>query len=219
MRAQRLLVAAAAVLLLGGAAAYGAFQYVEFRSGHDAPSSVQTQVTDVSASTPRLVFRNTAPGAGYGFVAAVPLSDPAGSRSVSPQACDRVDASSDASLCLTIDRGVVTTFTATLFDTDWRPLQSWPLPGVPSRTRFSPDGSKVAFSAFITGESYATVGFSIATRIWPAADGDAVNLEDFALTVNGQAVTNSDRNFWGVTFAQDPDTFYATAASGGQTGS
>lgn len=217
MRAERVLVAVAAVLLLGGAAAFGAAQFAAFRAGQDAPSSVHTSASDLSATTPRLVFRNTAPGAGYGFVAAVALSDPAGARSVSPQACDRIDATADAALCLTIDRGVVTTFTATLFDEDWQPLQSWPLPGVPSRTRFSPDGSKVAFSAFITGESYATVGFSIATRIWPSAAGDAVNLEDFGLTVNGQAVTNPDRNFWGVTFAQDPETFYATAASGGQT--
>jgi hypothetical protein len=210
-------VAAGAVLLLGGAAAFGAAQFVAYRVGQDTPSPVQTTGVDVSASTPRLVFRNTAPGTGYGFVAAVPLADPAGARSLGPEACDRIDSAPTANLCLTIDRGVVTTFTATLSDDSWNPLRSWPLPGVPSRTRFSPDGSKVAFSAFITGESYATVGFSIATVIWSSSSGDAVNLEDFALSVNGQAVTNADRNFWGVTFGADSNTFYATAASGGQT--
>jgi hypothetical protein len=217
MRWKRTLVAAAAVLLLGGTAAFGAAQFAAFTTEQSSPSSVRTTAVDVSASTPRLVFRNTATGAGYGFVATVPLSDPAGPRSVSPAECDRIDAASTANLCLTIDRGVVTTFTATLFDDNWQPVRTWPLPGVPSRTRFSPDGSKAAFSAFITGESYATVGFSIATVVWSSASDDTVNLEDFALTVNGQAVTSADRNFWGVTFGRDPDTFYATAASGGQT--
>ncbi|WP_120339211.1 TolB family protein [Cryobacterium soli] len=220
MRVQRLVVALAAVVLLGGAAAYGATQYAVSQAGRAAPSSVDTAAFEPGDDSPRIVFRNTASGQGYGFVASVPLDDPGSVRSVSPVACDRVDATAGAELCLSIDRGVVTTFTATLMDDSWQPVRSWPLPGVPSRTRFSPDGTEVAFSAFITGESYATVGFSIATRI-AAVDGagvdDPVDLEDFALTVDGQPVLGADRNFWGVSFVPDEEAFYATAASGGRT--
>jgi hypothetical protein len=218
---QRVVVATAAVLLLGGAVVFGTTQYIAFRAAQDAPSSLDTADVDSTGDSPRILFRNTAPGTGYGYVAAVPLGDPAGPRAVSPVACDRVDAVARNQMCLTIDRGVVTTFTATLFDADWQRVQSWPLPGVPSRTRFSEDGRYVAFSAFITGESYATVGFSISTRIAALADVDVaaepIDLEDFSLTVAGQAVTSVDRNFWGVTFAPDDNTFYATAASNGQT--
>ena len=66
---------------------------------------------------PRIVFRSTAVGAGYGLVAAVPLDDPAGPRALTDQACDRVyaDRASDLS-CLRTQRGIVTTFEADLFD-------------------------------------------------------------------------------------------------------
>src|SRR5262249_18021717 len=42
------------------------------------------------------------------------------------------------------------------------------------------------------------------------------DLEGFTLIVDGHRSTAVDRNFWGVTFADD-DTFYATAATGGHT--
>lgn len=216
---KRLVVGVATLILLGGATLYGAVQFAAFSAAQGAPSAAETVDFDASDESARIVFRNTAAGAGYGHVASVPLADRTGARAVSPVPCDRIDATNGSALCLTIDRGVVTTFTATLFDDEWQPVRSWPLPGMPSRTRFSPDGQAVAFSAFITGESYATVGFSISTRI-VALDGSAaepVDLEEFALTVGGQPVTSADRNFWGVTFLPSGDTFYATAASGGQT--
>src|SRR6478736_1476150 len=37
------------------------------------------------------------------------------------------------------------------------------------------------------------------------------NLEDFATTVDGRPLTETDRNFWGVTFVDE--TFFATAVS------
>jgi Tol biopolymer transport system component len=211
------MVVLAAVVLLGGAAAFGAMRFADHRAEQDAPSAVTTTGPDFSTTEARVVFRNTAPGDGYGLVSTVPLSAPGGARTLGTVECDRIDATAQATLCLSIDRGLVTTFAATLFDERWRQVETWPLPGVPSRARFSPDGSTVAFSAFITGESYASVGFSIATQIWSSATSTAVNLEDFAFSVKGKPVTNPDRNFWGVSFSADPEIFYATAASSGQT--
>ena len=39
------------------------------------------------------------------------------------------------------------------------------MPGIPSRTRLSPDGSLVSTTTFVSGHSYMQVGFSTATEI------------------------------------------------------
>lgn len=212
------LVIAIGILLLSGAAGYGIMAWAEHRARASAPSEVESVITDVRPAGERVVFRNTALGAGYGLVASVPLSDPSAARSITDLACDRVYATADVQSCLHIDRGVVTTFNATLHDTSGREKRSWPLAGVPSRTRISADSQLIAATSFVTGESYATVGFATMTTI-SATDGsrDYGNLEDFALLVDDERVTAADRNVWGVTFADDGNTFYATAASNFQT--
>ena len=210
------LVALAALVLLGGAAGYGVAAFASAQQRAAAPSAVDT-VTDTVASGPRIVFRNTASGTGYGLVASVQSADPAGARTLTSVACDRVYATTSNGMCLHIDRGVVTTFSATLFDAGWNEVRSWPLPGIPSRTRISADSSLVSSTAFITGESYATVGFSTQTVITRVDGTEHGNLEDFTLLVNGTTITAADKNIWGVTFSADDTVFYATAASGGRT--
>jgi hypothetical protein len=212
------LVIVIGILLLSGAAGYGIMAWAEHRARASAPSEVESLITEVRPAGERVVFRNTALGAGYGLVASVPLSDPSAARSITDLACDRVYATATVQSCLHIDRGVVTTFNATLHDSSGREKRSWPLAGVPSRTRISADSQLIAATSFVTGESYATVGFATMTTI-SATDGsrDYGNLEDFALLVDDERVTAADRNVWGVTFADDGNTFYATAASNFQT--
>jgi Tol biopolymer transport system component len=41
--------------------------------------------------------------------------------------------------------------------------------------------------------------------------------KDFRVTYRGKVVDARDRNYWGITFADDGDTFYATLATGGRT--
>ena len=80
----------------------------------------------------------------------------------------------------------------------------------------SKDGSLVATTTFVTGHSYAQASFSTETII--RRDGKSLgNLETWDVEVDGRPLTAVDRNFWGVTFAADDDTFYVTAASGGTT--
>jgi Tol biopolymer transport system component len=43
------------------------------------------------------------------------------------------------------------------------------------------------------------------------------NLEQFDVTKNGKKVQSVDRNYWGVTFGSDSNTFYATLSTGGKT--
>lgn len=173
-------------------------------------------LTAVTAGA-HVVFRSTAAGSDYGRVALVPLGDPAGPRSFTPAACDRVYARRGEGVCLYAKPGLVTTYRAQVLGPDWTVTRELPLSGVPSRTRLSPDGSLVATTTFIAGHNYSTPGqFSTETLVTRIADGHSTNIEHFQLIVGDKRVTAADRNLWGVTFA-DGNTFYATAASGGRT--
>ncbi|MFC4069667.1 hypothetical protein [Actinoplanes subglobosus] len=168
-------------------------------------------------SQPHMVFRSTALGQGYGQVAVVPLSDPAGPRAFTTASCERVYATAADAICLSADRGIVTTYKAQLLDTSWAPVRDLPLTGLPSRARLSRDGSLVATTTFVFGDSYANPGqFSTRTLV-TRTDGEVVgDIEKFTLSVDGKVITAADKNLWGVTFLDD-DAFYVTASSGGKT--
>lgn len=169
-------------------------------------------------SRDHVVFRSTALGPGYGRLSVVDLRDPAGPRDVLDQSCERVYADPRGGVCVTADRGVVSTFGVTVLDAGLRPVEALDLTGLPSRARTSPDGSLFATTTFVTGHSYAQSTFSTQTIIRTSDGGEIGNLEDFAATVDGSPFTDADRNFWGVTFAGD-SVFYATGSSNsrGQT--
>jgi len=209
-RAKWFVVAVASVLLLGIAASAGVIGWYQYQARGSAAGAVETAPPDDWATGDRIVFRNTAMGDGYGQVASVPLDDPDGPRAVIAQACDRVAATDRRFVCLRSERGIVPRYTATVFDDDGRELESWPLAGIPSRARISPDGTLIATTAFVTGHSYATVGFSTETIVHTADGRDFGDLEDYTLVIDGDIVAPVDRNYWGVTFLDDT-TFYATA--------
>lgn len=205
------------VLVLGAAIAYGVIAYLGYQARTAAPSDVLTTTAGTTSVDPHIVFRNTAGGQGHGRVASVALASPAATRALSEQVCDRVYATAEVLSCLRTGWGVPPTYAAAIFDRAGSELASRPLPGIPSRTRLSPDGSLVATTSFVTGSSYATVGFSTETVI-TRVDGESYgNLEHFALWIDGDRLMAIDRNIWGVTFAEDNNAFYATAASGGRT--
>ncbi|AGM06142.1 hypothetical protein AB0E55_27070 [Amycolatopsis keratiniphila] len=98
-----------------------------------------------------------------------------------------------------------------------RRISEW---GMPSRVRMSPSGRLVGWTVFRAGDSYlGGVGtFSTTAGIYDLATGNHYgSLEDFALTVDGKPYSAQDLNYWGVTFARDDLTFYATARSTGGT--
>ena len=103
-----------------------------------------------------------------------------------------------------------------MLDAQLRPTGDAELAGLPSRVRMSADSSLVATTTFVGGHSYAQASFSTETII--RRDGKSLgNIESWKSTVDGRPLRSVDRNFWGVTFADDDDTFYATAASGSTT--
>ncbi|GIH11008.1 TolB-like translocation protein; signal peptide [Rhizocola hellebori] len=221
MNSLRVRIAAlAGVVLLAvlGSTAYVLHVRDQQREAEASAPKVETR-GDLAAlrGASHIVFRNTALGDGYGQVAIVPVTDPGGSRAITPAVCERVFATAADALCLSADRGIVTTYKSTVLGPDWTAVRDLPLTGLPSRARVSADGKLAATTTFVFGDSYASPGqFSTRTLVSALDGSQNLDLEQFQLVVNGQTIAAADRNLWGVTFA-DADTFYATAASGGKT--
>lgn len=208
-RRKWMIVAIVSCAALAATSVVGIFAWREYQARAEAPSAVDVAGAGDEIDGDHVVFRNTASGSGYGHIARVPLSAPDGTRVVDSVACDRVDATDVELSCLRIERGIVPSYSATLYSRDGNQLEQWPLPGIPSRTRISADGSLVATTSFVTGHSYAAVGFSTETVIRTSGGESMGNLEEWSLLVDGAASAPQDRNFWGVTFVDDT-TFYAT---------
>ena len=174
------LLVAICLVLVGASAVV----VVRARSVQQQLASAPTQPTVSLAAVstgPRIVFRNMALGPNYGQVAVVPLADPAGARALTALACDRVFATSARTLCLASDRGLVTTYSATVFDNATDAATPIPLTGSPSRARLSDDGHLSATTSFVAGDSYTSVGFSTRTVITTLAPRTSADLEDFTL--------------------------------------
>jgi hypothetical protein len=193
---------------------------VHLRSADAAAQAGATTIATLAPAAvlagPHIVFRSAALGPSYGQLGIVPLNDPNGPRALVDISCERVYATVRAGVCITAKRGVVQTYAVATLDSQLHREASEPLNGLPSRARMSADGSMIATTTFITGHSYAQTSFSTDTVV--RRDGRPLgNLESFKTFVDGHELKTVDRNFWGVTFAADNDTFYATAASGGTT--
>ena len=148
------------------------------------------------------------------------LDHPQSGAYVSNLACKRVYFAADRGMCLTTaggrgPDGPVTTWAAEVFDRDFTRLHHVPLDGLPSRVRVSPDGRRAAATMFVSGHSYAA-GFSTQTVILDLEHGEILaDLETLETWRDGRFIWEEDFNFWGVTFANDSDTFYATLDTGG----
>jgi Tol biopolymer transport system component len=218
VRTRILLLAAFLVVALVGAGGY-VLHARQKQTEVQAASPAVAAGGDLATlrTEPHLVFRSTALGAGYGRVAVVPLAAPAGPRAFTTVSCERVYATAGDTICLSADRGLVTTYQAQLLDGSWAPTRDLPLTGLPSRARLSRDGSLVTTTTFVYGDSYTNPGQFSTRTVVTRTDGKVVgDIEKFRLTVDGKVVTASNKNLWGVTFADD-DRFYATAASGART--
>jgi hypothetical protein len=151
-------------------------------------------------------------------VSAVPADEPDGPRQVSDLECERVHFRAGSGVCLRSNRGVITTYEAVVFDDALDGQHTVGLAGAPSRVQVSPEGTVAGVTAFVTGHSYAIVGFSTQTLLIDLDDGDVIaDLEvDFTTRRDGKVWRAVDFNFWGVTFI-DEGHFYATLGTGGET--
>jgi hypothetical protein len=139
--------------------------------------------------------------------------------------CDRIHYAAGNGICLMYDTTVSAQdplappqVQVTLFGSDFQPRHQFAIEGIPSRTRVSPDGKYAAFTVFITGHSYDDPNMSTATILLDTATGASLgNLEEFEAWKDGQLYQAPEFNFWGVTFAQDSNQFYATLRNGSTT--
>jgi Tol biopolymer transport system component len=182
-------------------------------AGHRSSAPAAAAATLDAAPGDRILFRSTAPDS-YGRVATVASSEGSDPRTVSGVACDRVYAAAGSVICLRPD-GPLATYQLAILDAHLKDLQTYPLVGVPNRARVSPSGHWLAWTVFVTGDSYNGGKFSTRVGMLNTATGDTVDtLETFAVTVDGHPYRAADLNFWGVTFADDR-TFYATMSTAG----
>ncbi|HXD11448.1 MAG TPA: hypothetical protein VN653_15385, partial [Anaerolineales bacterium] len=137
--------------------------------------------------------------------------------------CDRIHYAAGNGICLRYDPTVSDSLApprvwVTLFGPDFKSRYKFPVDGVLSRARVSPDGKYAAFTVFVSGHSYADVNMSTATTLLDTATGANLgNLEEFETWKDGQLYQAPEFNFWGVTFAQDSNRFYATLQNGNTT--
>jgi hypothetical protein len=191
------------------------------RAGERAAAAAAPKLDTVLAGdTPFAVFRHVdrAHPERYGRLSVAALdSDGPGAPLPLGMTCQRVGYAAGAGLCLDV---LGTEMGVTVLDTRLRERSSFTLTGIPSRARISPDGRWGGVTAFVVGHAYASPGqFSTAATIIDLRAGKPLaDLEkDFTVTRDGKVVDATDRNFWGLTFAGDGDTFYATLATGGKT--
>ena len=140
--------------------------------------------------------------------------------------CDRIYYAADNGICLRYDQSDPSASDplapprvwVTSFGSDFKPRHRFPVDGVLSRVRVSPDGKYAAYTVFVSGHSYSDPSMSTATVLLEAATGASLgNLEEFETWKDGKRFQAPKLNFWGVTFAQDSNLFYATLRNGDTT--
>ncbi|WP_441246858.1 hypothetical protein [Kitasatospora sp. McL0602] len=211
----RILVFALAVALLAAVGiAYGlhAAHREEVTRHHGPGAAPAAQELDLTAAHGKLLFRDTEQGPGYGFLATVDVTDPAGPRAVGHTSCERVYAAAGTVVCLSTTYGAVPSHQVRILDDRLQVRREIDLgAGAPNRARISADGRMASWTVFTSGDSYASNTFSTRTSILDVRTGAlTATLEDFDVRKDGASYLPVDRNFWGVTFSSDDNTFYAT---------
>ncbi|MFJ2156366.1 TolB family protein [Streptomyces sp. NPDC087856] len=214
-----LLAAVAALALVATASVLHASARAE-RRNETQPGGPRITAGRVTLTTPgTMVFRNMAWGPHRDELTTVPAATPAGPRTASGLKCLRFYAASGTGVCLQAVHGTVTdTYRALILDAHLKETARYDVPGIPSRARVSPTGRFAAWTAFVGGDSYAGTNFSTRAAIVDTRTGKLIpTLEAFRIVKDGHVYHAADVNFWGVTFAADDRTFYATLATKGST--
>jgi WD40-like Beta Propeller Repeat len=169
----------------------------------------------VTLAPGQLLFRDTATGR----VGAVPLGDPQAKPQLSGLKCDRFAVAKQTAVCLAVRPGTLPAITDVLVLDDRLAVRhTETVPGTPSRARVSPDGKRVDWTLFVTGDSYAQTGFSTRTGLYEVDTGRLVKtIEELPVFMDDDRYFAADVNYWGITFAPDGNRFYATLGSKGKT--
>jgi hypothetical protein len=215
-------LAVAAVVLIAFRSAAGPAPAAEAAAAAAPAANLPAHGSAVVAfsTPPHLLFRHTHIDDDYGKLGIALLDAPDGPRATAEFSCERVSFAADRGICLSADRGVVNSYRAILFDKQFKPFATIPLDGSPSRTRVSADGRLGSATVFLSApgqqHSYAATRFSTKTILIDMIAGRTIaDLEQFTASRDGRKFQAADFNYWGVTFAPDRNTFYATLQTAG----
>jgi hypothetical protein len=198
------------IAVIAAALAYAFFGRA--RPGSDAPPGrAAAPRSAIPLEKQQLLFRSTALGPAYGRLAVTPLSAADGPAMDLALTCDRVHFAGGRGICLTAERGVVTTYSAVLFDDRFAARHTLQLDGAPNRTRVSPDGRRGAVTLFAKAEAYEGAAVLTRTLIIDMTAGTTIGeLERFPVLREGTPAGPGTLGFRGVTFAADGNRFFAT---------
>ncbi|MEU5997924.1 hypothetical protein ABZ837_08860 [Streptomyces sp. NPDC047197] len=211
LRTRIIAVAAAAALLATVAVAY------TLRAAERAEPTAAT--SEFALDPGHLYFRSTEAGAGR----VARISTPSGAGPQEPRgprgpSCERFYAAAGTALCLQRRSGIPPKSYALVLDRQLREKRRIALTGIPNRARVSASGRMLSWTMFATGDSYAGSSFSTRTSILDTRTGYLIkNMEEIPLTLDGRRYHSPDVNYWGVTFAEDDNRFYATVSTKGKT--
>ncbi|OEJ34263.1 TolB family protein [Streptomyces subrutilus] len=204
----RLALVITAVLLLGA----GSLGYVLHARDRERPAREAGASASFDLAEPGLYFRDAATGRVARRAASDGPSEPGG------PSCDRFHAAGEHALCLRKLPGVPARTDALVLDRRLREIRRVTVPGIPNRARVSASGQLLSWTTFTTGDSYNTSAFSTRTSILDLRTGYLVkSMEQIPLTLDGARHHDSDVNYWGVSFADDDNRFYATVSTRGRT--
>ncbi|WP_194923381.1 PD40 domain-containing protein [Catenulispora pinisilvae] len=169
-----------------------------------------------------LVYKTTVAGPDFGTLAERRLSGAAttvtGAPTLSSIQCDRSYTAAGILLCLRADGNLVRVADVEVYDRNLKPIKKLQAAGIPNRARLSADGRMAAWTTFVAGDAYNGPAFSTRTSVLDLKTGAlSDSIESFAVTLQGRPYHAVDENVWGVTFAADDNTFYATLGTGGRT--
>ncbi|MFH9749367.1 TolB family protein [Streptomyces anulatus] len=132
--------------------------------------------------------------------------------------CDRFYASGRSAVCIASHPGISQKTKVNVLDRELNTRKTVVVGGIPNRARVSPSGRMVAWTLFVSGDSYASSSFSTRSGILDTRTGYLVkNVETLQLYLEGRRYHAPDVNYWGITFADDDNRFYATVATKGKT--
>ena len=187
LRARTLIAAAGAALLLVAAVAY---VVVTRDAEASAPTSGQAALVD----GPRMLVVSERK------LATVSATDVSAPREMHEVDCVRSYLAGDTSVCL-------------------RPKDPWThtLVTMNAQLKDAHEYRLVSWTTFVAGVSYTSSGMSTRTGVIDTTTGEYMpSLEHFRVTLDGKPYLAADVNYWGVSFADDDNTFYATLATGGE---
>lgn len=212
-RSKKILVALVALFVVAG----GAYIAVAALGPDETTTEARPKATDVLAGTD-LMVRAVDPDNTRLNGRVYEVDDGEVKRGSAELACERVYYAGGRGICMGVAASGVD-YDATIFDSDLKPVDEISLTGLPSRARVSGDGRYGAMTVFVTGDSYleSPTAFSTRTTIVDMSDGGQIGqLEQFEVSKDGKPFDAVDFNFWGVTFAKDPNRFYATLGTAGE---